>query len=91
MTKRKQTHIPEEDIQFIEAHLAGTLKPVAPPSDILQRLRARIQMPSRREIALRLSDWRRLFIVFGGVMSGLLLLVTIARMFYYLAERKNTM
>lgn len=91
MTKRKQTHTTEEDIQFIEAHLAGTLKLVAAPSDIVQRLRARIQMPSRREIALRLTDWRRLFIVFGGVMSGMLLLVTIARMFYYLAERKNTM
>lgn len=91
MTKRKQTHAPEEDIQFLEAHLAGTLKPVAPPSDILQRLRGRIQMPSRREITLRLSDWRRLFFVFGGVMSGMLLLVTLARMFYYLGGRKDAM
>jgi len=91
MTKRKTDSTHEENLDAIEAHLAGTLKLVTAPSDILQRLRARIQMPSRREIALRLTDWRRLFIVFGGVMSGLLLLVTIARMFYYLAERKNTM
>ena len=70
MIKRRKTHTPEEDIQFLEAHLAGTLKPVAPPRDIVQRLRERIRMPDREEITLRLTDWRRLFIVFGGVVSG---------------------
>lgn len=91
MTKRKTDSTHEENLDAIEAHLAGTLKPVAPPSGILQRLRGRIQMPSRREITLRLSDWRRLFFVFGGVMSGMLLLVTLARMFYHLSGRKDTM
>ena len=91
MTKRKTDSTHEENLDAIEAHLAGTLKLVAAPSDILQRLRARIQMPSRREIALRLTDWRRLLFVFGGVMSGLLVLVTIVRMFYYLSGRKDTM
>ena len=89
MARRKQTHTPEEDIQFLEAHLAGTLKPVTPPREIIQRLRGRIQMPNREELTLRLTDWRRLFFVFGGVMSGLLLLVTIARTFYYLTGRKG--
>ena len=88
MTKRKQTHTPEENIQFLEAHLAGTLKPVSPPRDIVQRLRERIQMPNREEITLRLTDWRRLFLVFGGVVSGMLLLITLARAFYYLTGRK---
>ena len=91
MTKRKTDSTHEENLDAIEAHLAGTLKLVAAPRDILQRLRARIQMPSRREIAVRLTDWRRLFFVFGGVMSGLLVLVTIVRMFYYLSGRKDTM
>ncbi len=91
MSKRKTDLNYQENLDAIEAHLAGALKRVAPPSDILQRLRGRIHMPSRREITLRLTDWRRLFIVFGGVMSGLLLLVTVARMFYYLAGRKNAM
>jgi hypothetical protein len=89
MTKRKQTHSPEEDIQFLEAHLAGTLKPVAPPKEIVQRLKIRVQMPGREEITSRLSDWRRLFVVFGGVVSGMLLLITLARAFYYLVGRRG--
>ena len=68
MTKRTQkTHTPEEDIQSLEAHLAGTLKPVTPSREVIQRLRGRIQMPNREEITLRLTDWRRLFIVFGVI------------------------
>jgi hypothetical protein len=89
MTKRKQTHSPEEDIQFLEAHLAGTLKPVSPPKEIVQRLKIRVQMPGREEITSRLSDWRRLFVVFGGVVSGMLLLITLARAFYYLVGRRG--
>jgi len=89
MTKRNQTHTPEEDIQLLEAHLAGTLKPVSPPTEVVQRLRGRIQMPTRGEITLRLTDWRRMFLVFGGLMSGMLVIVTLARAFYYLVGRKG--
>jgi hypothetical protein len=91
MTNRKQTYLPEEEIESLEAHLAGTLKPVAPPKDIVQRLRERVHMPDHNEITLRLTDWRRLFIVFGGVISGMLLLITLARAFYYLTGRKGAM
>jgi hypothetical protein len=89
MTKRNQIHTPEEDIQLLEAHLAGTLKPMTPPTEVVQRLRGRIQMPTRSEITLRLTDWRRMFLVFGGVMSGMLMIVTLARAFYYLVGRKG--
>ena len=89
MTTHKQTHNPEEDIQSLEAHLAGTLKPISPSREIVQRLRGRIQMPNREEITLRLTDWRRLFIVFGGVVSGMLLLITVARALYFLVGRKG--
>ena len=89
MARRKQTHTPEEDIQFLEAHLAGTLKPVAPPKKIIQRLNMRMRLPNREEIKYRLSDWRRLFLVFGGVISGMLLLITVARAFYYLTGRRG--
>ena len=91
MTKRKTTPTDTEELDVLEAHLAGTLKPVAPPMDIVQRLRERIRMPDREEITLRLTDWNRLFLVFGGVMSGLLLLVTIARVFYYLVGRRDVL
>jgi len=89
MTKRKTTSTPIDDLDAIEAHLAGTLKLVTPPKDIIQRLRERIHMPNREEITLRLTNWRRLFFVFGGVMSGMLVLVTVARAFYYLVGRKD--
>ncbi len=88
MIKQKKMLTPKEEFSDLEAQLAGTLKPIAPPVDFVKRLRLRIHMPDRHEITLRLTDWRRLFVVFGGVMSGMLLLVTLARTFYYLVGRK---
>jgi len=89
MVRSKQTYTSEEDIKVLEAHLAGTLKPVAPPKEIVQRLNRRMRMPNREEIRFRLSDWRRLFLVFGGVISGMLLFITLARAFYYLTGRRG--
>jgi hypothetical protein len=91
MTKRKQTQIPEEDIHFLEAHLAGTLKPVAPSKEIVKRLNTRIRMPDRERRTFYLPDWGRLFLVFGGVISGMLLFITVARAFYYLVGRRGTL
>jgi hypothetical protein len=81
----------DNELQSLETHLSRTLKRVAPPNGLVERLRGRVQMPSRSEIKLRLTDWRKLFIVFGGVMSGMLLLVTLARAFYYLVGRRDVM
>ena len=89
MTKRSSTRNPEADIQFLEAHLAGTLKPLAPPKEIVQRLSKRIQMPNRERITASLSDWSKMFFVFAGVLSGMLLLITVARAFYYLTGRRG--
>ena len=86
----EQSGTTDSDANFdaLEAHLAGTLKPVSPPRDLLQRLRDRIRFPAREVIVLRFQDWRRLFLVFGGVMSGLLLLITVARAFFHLARKQ---
>jgi hypothetical protein len=89
MSDQKQHLTPEEEIEFLEAHLAGTLKPVAPPMDIRQRLRERVRLPAREGIAFRLRDWRSLFLIFGGVLSGMLLIVTIARALFYLSGRRH--
>lgn len=89
MSKRSSNRKPEEDIQFLEAHLAGTLKPLAPPREIVQRLGKRIQLPNRERITASLSDWNRMFLIFAGVISGMLLLITVARAFYYLAGRRG--
>ena len=79
----------DNELQSLETHLSRTLKRVSPPSGLVERLRSRVQMPTRSEITLRLTDWRKLFVVFGGVMSGLLVLVTLARMFYYFVGRRE--
>jgi hypothetical protein len=79
----------DQTLNELETHLAGTLKRVAPPNDLVQRLRLQVRIPAREEIVLRLRDWRTLFVVFGGVMSGLLLIITIARAFYYLIGRRG--
>lgn len=86
--ERRATNDSDAEFNALEAHLAGTLKPVSPPGDLLQRLRDRIRLPAREEIVLRFQDWRRLFLVFGGVMSGLLLLITVARAFFHFARRQ---
>lgn len=82
-------YLPSQDaeLQSLETHLSRTLKRVPPPNGLVERLRGRVQMPTRSQITLRLTDWRKLFVVFGGVMSGMLVLVTLARAFYYLVGR----
>ena len=82
-------NIPDEILLEIEERLAGTLKPIRPSRDVVQRLRERIRFPDRTEITLRLQDWKKMFLVFGGVMSGLLVMITVARAFFYLVSRKH--
>ncbi|HLA08107.1 MAG TPA: hypothetical protein VJ022_11715 [Anaerolineales bacterium] len=79
----------DDDLDVLEAHLAGTLKPITPPRDLIQRLRDRINSPAREQFVLKFQDWRRLFLVFGGVMSGLLLVITVARAFFHLVCRRQ--
>ncbi len=87
---RTRTRISEpEELNAIEAHLAGTLRPVSPPRDFVQRLRGRIRIPQRSEIALRLRDWQTLLVVFGGVLSGALVILTLARALFHLVGRRN--
>jgi len=78
----------EDQLMALEAHLAGTLRPVTPPLDVVQRLRERIRFPQPEEIASRFRDWQRMFVVLGSVMSGMLVLITVARALYYLVGRK---
>jgi hypothetical protein len=86
---RSKTTLSDEQLYALEAHLAGTLQRVTPPREVARRLRERIRFPQPGEIVSRFSDWRRMFFVFGGVMSGLLALITIARALYYLVGRKQ--
>lgn len=85
MSKRQDN----PSLESLEAHLAGTLRPVSPPKDLVHQLRERIRFPEREVIVSRLRDWNRLFVVFGSVMSGMVLVITIARALYYLVGRRN--
>jgi hypothetical protein len=78
----------EDQLMALEAHLAGTLRPVIPPIEVVQRLRERIRFPQPEEIASRFRDWKRMFVVLGGVMSGMLVIITVARALYFLVGRK---
>lgn len=88
MSKR-QDNLSLEGLESLEAHLAGTLRPVSPPKDIVQRLRERVRLPKREVIVSRLRDWKRLFLVFGSVMSGMLIVITIARALYYMVWHRK--
>ena len=88
MSKRQDKPSPE-NFESLEAHLAGTLRPVAPPRDFVQRLRSRVRLPEREAIVNRLRDWNRLFLVFSSVMSGMMILITIGRALYYLVGRRK--
>jgi hypothetical protein len=78
----------DDQLFALEEHLAGTLKPITPPSELVVRLQSQIRLPQRQEIVLRIGDWKRLFLIFGGVMSGFVVTVTVARAFFYFVGRK---
>lgn len=78
-----------EEFDDLEASLAGTLRRVKPRRDFVRHLRGRIHLPPRQEIATRLRDWQTLLLVFGGVISGLLVLLTVARALFHLFGRRN--
>ncbi len=87
MTVRKST-LESSQIDDIEGRLAGTLRPVEPPGDFVERLRGHIHLPERSQIVIRLQEWQRLGLAVGGVLSGAVLLLTFARAMYQLFWRR---
>jgi hypothetical protein len=88
MAARRKT-VSDEQLNAIEAHLAGTLTRVPLPNDFIQRLSEQVRFPYREQITIRLRDWQRMFVVFGGVMSAMLLMITVARAFFHLVGRRQ--
>ena len=84
------TFDPDFDLDALESHLAGTLKPVAPSSAVTRRLKRRIRLPQRAEIVTRFNTWRSLIIALSGTLSGLLLIITVARALYHLVGRRGS-
>lgn len=73
----------------LEAHLARALTPVRPRQDFVRRVRAGIRLPERAEIALKLQDWETLLLVVGGVLSGAVAILTLARALFHLVGRRH--
>jgi len=88
--KRSSTETANKEKQLfaLEGHLADALKPITPPTDLVVRMRERIRFPQREEIVFRLESWKQLFLIYGGVMSGLLVTITVARAFFYFLGRR---
>ena len=78
-----------ERLEALEAHLAGMMRPVAAPRRLMQRLRSHVHLPERRVIVERLHDWQSLMLVLGGVISGGLVALTVARAIFHLVGRRN--
>ncbi len=89
MPRRKKTPSPPETLTDLETRLAGTLKPVAPPSGLARRLRERVRLPEPRLLAERIANWRFFFVIVGGTISGLALVITLARALFHLVGRRQ--
>ena len=76
-----------DELTTLEAHLAGTLKPVTAPRALHSSLRKRLRIPEVRMLSDRLNDWRSLVTVLGGVMSTALLIITVARALFFFFRR----
>ncbi len=88
MSKRK-TSSETSRLDELETRLAGTLRRITPRRDFVRGLHGRIHLPPREEIAFRLHDWERLLLVFGGVISGTLVVLTVARALFHLFGRRT--
>lgn len=86
---RRTTSISDRNIYELEAHLAGTLRPLAPPQDLTQRLRDRARWPEPRALAQRIVSWRFFFVVIGGAISAGLVVLTLARALFNLTGRSR--
>lgn len=79
----------DDQLFALEEYLAGALRPINPPKELVSRLRDRIRFPQPEEIISRLGNWKRLFLAYGAVMSGLLVIITVARALFYFVGRRQ--
>lgn len=78
-----------DNFDAMEARLANTLQPVAPSSGFVSTLRGRMSMPTREVLVERLK-FPTVFIAFASVISASLVILTIARAFFYFAHRERS-
>ncbi len=79
----------KEQVDTLENYLSGTLKPIHPPADVMQRLKNRIGSLEPHHIAKRLTNWELWIITVGSVMSVAMVILTVARAFFYFFGRRK--
>lgn len=89
MNARIKTWDQPHNLDALEQRLRGALRPVVPSQDMVQRLRGQIHFPDPGELAERLRGWQTLLVVLGGVLSGALLILTLARALFHLTGRRG--
>ncbi len=89
MMTKDNSSLDQGRLAKLEAHLADALRPIRPRQDFVRRLRDGIHLPQRAELALRVHDWETLLLVLGGVFSGAVVIVTLARALFHLFGRRE--
>lgn len=79
----------KEKLSAVENYLAGALKSVSPPSDVIQRLQNRIGSLEPHYFAKRMTNWELVLIITGSVMSVAMVILTVARALFYFFGRRG--
>jgi hypothetical protein len=80
----------QEKFSALEQKLAGAFRPVQAPREFVQTVRQRMKFASPHIAVERAHDPQKLIFIIGGAVSGLLLILTIARAIYYFAKERRT-
>jgi hypothetical protein len=73
----------------VEQRLAKALQPIKAPREFVQTVRQRMHFAPPGVAVARVMNPQKLLLILGGVVSGLLVLVTLARAIYYFAKGKQ--
>lgn len=77
------------DFNPVEAELEAAFRPIRPSTKFVQTVRRRITFKPAVEVSQRLADPPSLLLILGGVLSVSLLIITLARAFFYLTNRSK--
>ncbi len=72
-----------------EARLEAVFRPVRPSNHYVQAIRRRIITRSPVEISRRIHDRSSILMILGGILSASLLILTVARAFFYFTSHSK--
>lgn len=81
--------LPISDLD-VEARLQAAFKPIKPSHNFVSTVHKRIHLSPNIEVSRYAKNRNRLVVVFGSVLSALVLLITIGRALYYLTGRSTS-